>query len=117
MRVPGFRLLLGGQAINAIGNWVAIIAVWGFAAFEFDAGAGDLALLFVVLSLPGALLGPLLGVPIDRFGPRRTLIAANLAGLLALRASRALPRPPRRMVDPTAGSSRDAIALRGPAPG
>jgi MFS family permease len=82
LRVPGFASLLAGQSVNAIGNWVAIIAIWGFAAFEFDAGAGDLALLFVVLSVPGALLGPLLGVPIDRLGPRRTLVLANLLGFL-----------------------------------
>lgn len=82
LRVPGFASLLAGQSVNAIGNWVAIIAIWGFAAFEFDAGAGDLALLFVVLAVPGALLGPLLGVPIDRLGPRRTLVLANVLGAL-----------------------------------
>lgn len=81
LRAPGFGALLVGQAVNATGNWVALIAIWGFAAFRFDAGAGDLALLFVVLSVPGALLGPLLGVPIDRLGPRRTLVLANLLGI------------------------------------
>ena len=83
LRVPGFAGLLAGQAVNAIGNWVAIIAIWGFAAFEFDAGAGDLAALFVVLSLPGALLGPALGVVVDRIGPRRSLMAANGLGVVA----------------------------------
>jgi MFS family permease len=82
LRVPGFGPLLAGQAVNAIGNWVALIAIWGFAAFRFDAGAADLALLFVVLALPGALLGPVLGVAIDRLGPRRTLILANALGFL-----------------------------------
>ncbi|MDP9404833.1 MAG: MFS transporter, partial [Actinomycetota bacterium] len=82
LRVPGFGPLLAGEAVNAIGNWVALIAIWGFAAFRFDAGAGDLALLFVVLALPGALLGPVLGVAIDRLGPRRTLILANALGFL-----------------------------------
>ena len=82
LRTPGFRTLLLGQSVNAIGNWVAIIAIWGFAAFRFDAGAGDLALLFVALSVPGALLGPLLGVPIDRLGPRRALLLANGLGFL-----------------------------------
>ena len=82
LRVPGFAPLLAGEAVNAIGNWVALIAVWGFAAFRFDAGPGDLALLFVALSVPGALLGPLLGVPIDRLGPRRTLILANALGFV-----------------------------------
>src|SRR4249919_3507556 len=82
LRVRGFALLLAGQAISESGNWIAVIAIWGFAAFKFDVGAGDLALLFVVLSLPGALLGPLLGVPIDRLGPRRTLLLANLLGFV-----------------------------------
>jgi predicted MFS family arabinose efflux permease len=82
LRVKGFALLLAGQAISESGNWIAAIAIWGFASFEFDVGPGDLALLFVVLSVPGALLGPLLGVPIDRLGPRRTLLIANLLGMV-----------------------------------
>jgi predicted MFS family arabinose efflux permease len=82
LRVRGFALLLVGQAISESGNWIATIAIWGFASFRFDVGAGDLALLFVVLSVPGALVGPLLGVPIDRLGPRRTLLLANLLGVV-----------------------------------
>jgi predicted MFS family arabinose efflux permease len=82
LRVRGFALLAAGQAISESGNWIATIAIWGFAAFRFDVGPGDLALLFVVLSVPGALLGPLLGVPIDRLGPRRTLVLANLLGVI-----------------------------------
>jgi predicted MFS family arabinose efflux permease len=82
LRVKGFALLLAGQAISESGNWIATIAIWGFASFRFDVGPGDLALLFVVLSVPGALLGPLLGVPIDRLGPRRTLLIANLLGMV-----------------------------------
>src|SRR3954468_24645677 len=82
LRVRGFAVLLAGQAISESGNWIALIAIWGFAAFKFDVGPADLALLFVVLSAPGALLGPLLGVPIDRLGPRRTLVIANLLGML-----------------------------------
>ena len=82
LRVRGFAVLLAGQAVSETGNWIAVIAIWGFASFQFDVGAGDLALLFVVLSVPGALLGPLLGVPIDRLGPRRTLLFANLLGLV-----------------------------------
>jgi nitrate/nitrite transporter NarK len=90
LRVRGFALLLLGQAVSETGNWIAVIAIWGFASFRFDVGAGDLALLFVVLSVPGALLGPLLGVPIDRLGPRRTLLIANLLGVVdALALSRA----------------------------
>src|ERR1044072_4761775 len=86
LRVRGFALLLLGQAISESGNAIAVIAIWGFASFQFDVGPGDLALLFVVLSVPGALLGPLLGVPIDRLGPRRTLHSGHV-----LRGIRAPP--------------------------
>lgn len=118
--VPGFRLLLAGEAVNATGSWVAVIAIWGFAAFEFDAGAGDLALLFVVLSIPGALLGPLLGVPIDRFGPKRMLVLANLLGALnAIALTQAdsylaviLLALPLGLVEALAAASLDSIPPR-----
>src|SRR3954471_21834009 len=120
LRVRGFGLLLAGQAINATGSWVAVIAIWGFAAFKFDVGPGDLALLFVVLSAPGALLGPLLGVPIDRLGPRRTLVIANLLGMLdAIALTQAnsyftiiLLALPLGLIEAMAAASLDAIPPR-----
>ena len=120
LRVRRFPVLLAGEAVNAIGNWIAVIAIWGFASFQFDAGAGDLALLFVVLSLPGALLGPLLGVPIDRLGPRRTLLVANLLGVvdaLALTQARSylqivLLALPLGLIEALAAASLDAIPPR-----
>ena len=120
LRVPGFGPLLAGQSVNAIGNWVAIIAIWGFAAFRFDAGAGDLALLFVALSVPGALLGPLIGVPIDRLGPRRTLVLANVLGFLdALALTQAnsyetiiLLALPLGLIEALAAASLDALPPR-----
>lgn len=120
LRLPGFAPLLAGQAVNAIGNWVAIIAVWGFATFRFDAGAGDLALLFVVLSIPGALLGPLLGVVIDRMGPRRALVVANVAGaVFALALTQAgsytsviVLALPLGLIEALASASLDALPPR-----
>ena len=120
LRVRGFALLLLGQAVSETGNWIAVIAIWGFASFRFDVGAGDLALLFVVLSVPGALLGPLLGVPIDRLGPRRTLLIANLLGVVdALALSRAdsytkiiLLALPLGLIEALATASLDAIPPR-----
>jgi DHA3 family macrolide efflux protein-like MFS transporter len=120
LRVRGFALLLVGQAISESGNWIAVIAIWGFASFRFDVGPGDLALLFVVLSLPGALLGPLLGVPIDRLGPRRTLLLANLLGIVdALLLSRAdsyaaiiVLALPLGLIEALATASLDAIPPR-----
>jgi predicted MFS family arabinose efflux permease len=120
LKVRGFALLLAGQAISESGNWIAAIAIWGFASFEYDVGPGDLALLFVVLSVPGALLGPLLGVPIDRLGPRRTLVLANLLGMAdALLLTQAdsyttiiLLALPLGLIEALATASLDAIPPR-----
>src|SRR4051794_31345624 len=125
LRVRGFGLLLLGQAVNATGSWVAVIAIWGFAAFKFDVGPADLALLFVVLSLPGALFGPLLGVPIDRLGPRRTLVLANLLGFVdALLLTHAdsyqtiiLLALPLGLIEAMASASLDALPPRLVPPG
>ena len=77
-------------------------------------------MLFVVLSLPGALLGPLLGVPIDRLGPKRTLLVANLLGVLdALALTQAnsylqivLLALPLGLIEAFAAASLDAIPPR-----
>jgi predicted MFS family arabinose efflux permease len=81
-----FALLFIGQAVNGIGSWAALIAMWGFAAYKFDSGGTQIALLGLTWSAPGALLGPLLGVPVDRLGPRRVLIVAYLAAAVAAAA-------------------------------
>lgn len=75
-----FALLFVGQAVNGIGSWCALIALWGFAAYKFDTGGTGVALLALCWSAPAALLGPFIGVPIDRLGPRRVLLWSYLAG-------------------------------------
>lgn len=85
LRERRFALLAVGQAVNAIGTWCALVALWGFASFRFHAGAGDLALLGFAWAVPALLLGPVAGVPIDRFGPKRVLVVADaLAAAIAL---------------------------------
>ena len=78
-----FALLFAGQAVNGIGSWAALIALWGFAAYKFDSGGSQIALIALCWSAPAAVLGPLVGVPIDRLGPRRVLIAAYLGAAVA----------------------------------
>ncbi|MGZ4754595.1 MAG: MFS transporter [Acidimicrobiia bacterium] len=78
-------LLVSGQALNGIGSWCAIVALWGFASFRFDAGPGAIALLGLAWSLPPLLLGPVAGIPIDRLGPKRVLMVADaLAAVVSL---------------------------------
>ena len=73
-------LLCAGSALNAIGSWAALIAIWGFASSQFHASATQIALLGLAWSAPAALVGPLAGVPVDRFGPKRVLVASDLSG-------------------------------------
>jgi len=79
-RVGGF---LVAEALSAIGSWATIVVVWGYAAYEYDAGAGDLGLFGVAFSLPGVLLGPVSGTVIDRLGPKFTLAVAKAIGVAA----------------------------------
>jgi MFS family permease len=84
LRNRRIALLAGGTAISAIGTWTALVAIWGYAAYRFDAGPAELALLNLVWGLPGVVLGPIAGLVIDRTDPRRVLIAADiLAALVA----------------------------------
>jgi predicted MFS family arabinose efflux permease len=85
LRDRRLALLVAGQVFNGIGSWCAIVALWGFASFRFDAGPGAIAVLGLSWALPPALLGPLAGVPIDRFGPKRVIMVADaLAAVVSL---------------------------------
>ena len=83
LRQGRFALLCAGSALNAIGSWAAIIAIWGFASAHFHASSVQIALLGLAWSAPAALVGPLAGVPEDRFGPRVVLAASDAAGAAA----------------------------------
>ncbi|MFN8037280.1 MAG: MFS transporter [Acidimicrobiia bacterium] len=79
LRDRRFALLVAGQAVNGIGSWCALVAMWGYATYRFEAGPGQVALIGLAWALPAALLGPIAGVPVDRFGPKRVLVLADLA--------------------------------------
>jgi predicted MFS family arabinose efflux permease len=79
-RVAGF---LVAEALSAIGSWATIVAIWGYAAYEYDANAGDIALFGIAFSVPGVLVGPLAGAVVDRIGPKATLAIAKIIGVVA----------------------------------
>ena len=79
-RVAGF---LAAEALSAIGSWASLIAIWGYAAFEFDADVGDISLFGIAFALPGIVLGPFAGSVIDRVGPKATLAGAKVVGVIA----------------------------------
>jgi len=74
-----FLILAVGHAMNGIGSWAALIAIWGYAAYTFGLGPADLGLLALAWGVPPVVLGPAAGVIIDRLGPRRVAITADLS--------------------------------------
>ena len=79
-RVAGF---LVAEALSAVGSWATIVAIWGYAAYEYDATAAEVSLFGIAFSVPGVLLGPLAGAVIDRIGPKATLAIAKVIGVVA----------------------------------
>lgn len=79
-RVAGF---LVAEALSAIGSWATIIAIWGYAAYEYDATPGEVAFFGIAFTLPAVVLGPLTGAVIDRLGPKATLGIAKVIGIAA----------------------------------
>lgn len=77
-RVAGF---LVAEALSAIGSWATIVAIWGYATYEYDATPGEVALFGIAFAVPGVVLGPLSGAVIDRVGPKATLAIAKLIGI------------------------------------
>ena len=82
-REPRIVAFLIAETLSAVGSWATLIAIWGYAAFEFDASATDVSLFGLAFGLPGMLLGPIAGAAVDRFGPKATLAAAKVLGVAA----------------------------------
>jgi predicted MFS family arabinose efflux permease len=81
LRQPRLALLFAGGALNAIGSWATLIALWGFAAYKFHTGPEGIAMLGLAWNVPGAVIGPFAGAPIDRFGPKVIMASSDLAGM------------------------------------
>lgn len=79
-RIAGF---LAAEALSAIGSWATIVAIWGYAAYEYDATPAEVSLFGIAFSVPGVLLGPVSGTVIDRIGPKATLAIAKVIGIAA----------------------------------
>ena len=80
-REPRIAAFLAAETLSAVGSWATMIAIWGYAAFEFDASASEVSIFGLAFGLPGMLLGPVAGAAVDRFGPKATLAAAKVLGV------------------------------------
>lgn len=80
---PRFWVFLAGEAISEIGSWASLVAIWGYAAFAFDADPTDIGLIGLAWLFPPVILGPFAGTAIDRVGPRKVLVIAKALGAMA----------------------------------
>lgn len=81
LRQGPFARLFAGSALNALGTWATLIALWGYAGVHFHVGPGGIALIGLTWAAPAALLSPFAGVPVDRFGPKRVLVCSDVVGV------------------------------------
>jgi MFS family permease len=79
-----FGLLLAGETVNSVGGWASAIVLWGFAAYcRFNASPYAVSVTIMCWAVPSAVLSPLMGVYVDRLGPKRALVAGYVAAASA----------------------------------
>jgi DHA3 family macrolide efflux protein-like MFS transporter len=85
LAIPAFRKLWLAQLVSVFGDFLALYAVLSAMSFRMHASARAITLVSVFFLLPMALIGPLAGVFVDRWSPKRTLVTSDFArALLAL---------------------------------
>ena len=73
------RRVVSARFISRIGGEAAFfVGIWGKAAFELEATATGLAAIMAALGLASLIGSAVAGVLVDRFDPRRVLIAGEL---------------------------------------
>ena len=78
-RKTDIRRVAVARFIGRLGAEAAFfVGIWGLAAYRFDATASQLAALMLVLGVSSMLGAAVGGVLIDRFGPTRVLVGAEI---------------------------------------
>jgi MFS family permease len=81
--VRDFRLLWVGEAVSAIGDQFALIAL-PWLALVLTGNALALGSVLALMAVPRALLMLIGGVSVDRLSPRRVMLASNTVRLVAV---------------------------------
>jgi len=79
LAIPSFRKLWLGQLVSIFGDFLALYAVLSEMSFRMHASARAITLVSVSYLLPLALIGPLAGVFVDRWNPKRTMVVSDLS--------------------------------------
>ena len=74
-----FRRLWLAQTVSVLGDFLALFAVQVAIVFRMHGSARDVTGVFIATLAPAVVLGPLAGAFADRWDPRRTMIASDVA--------------------------------------
>ncbi|QLQ11489.1 MAG: MFS transporter [Nocardioidaceae bacterium] len=82
LRLPAYRRYFLGQQLGHIGQWIQILAE-AWLAFEISDGSGTaVGVITAARFLPAFVLGPWIGLFVDRRAKRKALISAALLTIL-----------------------------------
>src|SRR5580700_12184109 len=85
LAIPAFRKLWLAASVSVFGDFLALYAIFSEMTFRMHASARAITLVTVFFLLPLAFVGPVAGVFVDRWHPRRTMVASDLTrAVLAL---------------------------------
>jgi MFS family permease len=78
LRIAGFRRLWIAQFVSIFGDFLAFYAVSSYISFRLHGSPRQVTMIMVSFLLPFAVIGPIAGVFVDRWNPKRTMIASDL---------------------------------------
>ena len=85
LAIPAFRKLWLATLVSIFGDFLALYAIFSEMTFRMHASARAITLVTVFFLLPLAFVGPVAGVFVDRWHPRRTMVTSDIArAVLAL---------------------------------
>lgn len=79
LAIPAFRKLWLATLVSIFGDFLALYAIFSEMTFRMHASARAITLVTVFFLLPLALVGPVAGVFVDRWHPRRTMVTSDIA--------------------------------------
>jgi MFS transporter, DHA3 family, macrolide efflux protein len=79
LAIPAFRKLWLATLVSIFGDFLALYAIFSEMTFRMHASARAITLVTVFFLLPLAFVGPMAGVFVDRWHPRRTMVTSDFA--------------------------------------
>jgi MFS family permease len=81
LRLPNFRIYLGGQVLSLVGTWLQVTAQ-GWVVWEITGSEAALGTVTMVNTIPLLVLTPWAGVWADRIDRRKLLIGTQIGAML-----------------------------------